>query len=108
LLHLTSLNYPFSGPPHLVIGPYRLVAEVGRGGMGVVDKAEDTRLHPLVALKVLPHDVGEKPETPKRVRREAQAASALNHPNICTPSGAATRSMFPRPRLDVSGVQAPG
>jgi hypothetical protein len=82
LAELLEETPPFA--PGQTVGPYRIDAEAGRGGMGRVHRAKDTRLNRTVAIKALPSELAPDPSQRERLRREARAAAALSHPGICT------------------------
>lgn len=79
--------------PGTQLGPYNILAELGHGGMGVVYTAQDPRLKRQVAIKLLPPDLTREETAKQRFLHEAQAASALDHPNICTIRWSAMRAL---------------
>src|SRR3954454_316662 len=83
-VYLAALRLPMPLSAGARLGPYEIVSPLGAGGMGEVYRATDTRLERVVAIKVLPDRFTTSPEALERFQREARAASALNHPNICT------------------------
>jgi serine/threonine protein kinase len=79
-----TLQTPLASPDKAIAGKYKILTELGRGGMGVVYRAKDTKLKRSVALKFLPAELTQDKEAKRRFIQEAQAAAALEHPNICT------------------------
>src|ERR1017187_5135838 len=81
---IPSWREPMTILPGTRLGPYEILAPIGAGGMGEVYRARDTRLDRIVAIKVLPSHLADKPELRERFEREARTIASLNHPHICT------------------------